>query len=93
MAETEDIPYAVSEFATPDEEVQPDDPDQVNKGVLLEIQTYLDEAIDEHNSIDVLDLQEQAKIPLSQQVALHKLVAQHLRNIKSTIDNKIKELK
>lgn len=91
MAQTEDIPYNVSDFATPEVEKKAD-PDQSNKSVLLDIQKYLQEAIAEHNTFDVIDLTEQAKMTPTQQIAVHKLVAEHIRNIKSTIDNKIKEL-
>lgn len=95
MAEpTEDIPYEVSDFATPDKETkQVDDPDQPNKSVLIDLQKYISEAITEHNSFDIIDLTEQAKMTPTQQIAVHKVVIEHLRNIKSTIDNKIKELK
>jgi hypothetical protein len=93
MEPTEDIPYEVSEFATPDKEVRKTDPDQPNKTVLLEVRTYLDEAIDEHNSFDIIDLTEQAKMNPTQQIAMHKCVIQHLRSIRATVDDKIKELK
>ncbi len=92
MAQTEDIPYEVSDFATPDPEKKADDPDQPNKSVLKEVQRYLKEAIAEHSSIDVIDLTEQAKMTPTQQIAVCKLVVKHLRDIKSEIDNKIKEL-
>ena len=91
MAETEDIPYAVSEFATPEDEKEPDE-DQPNKSILLEVQKYLAEAIEEHNSMDVIDLTEASKMNPTQQIAVHKLVVNHLRAIKTVVDNKIKEL-
>jgi hypothetical protein len=91
MAETEDVPYNVGEFATPEDDKQPDE-DQANKGVLLDVQKYLAEAIEEHNTIDVLDLTEQAKMNPTQQIAVHKVVVKHLRDIKVEIDNKLKEL-
>ena len=89
--QTEDVPYNISEFATPEPEKQ-QDPDQPNKGILLEVQTYLAEAIDEHNTIDQIDLTEQAKMNPTQQIAVHKVVVEHLRNIKNIIDDKVKEL-
>lgn len=93
MAEpTEDVPYGVDEFATPDKPNEDADPDQQNKSILKEIQKYLREAIAEHNSVDQIDLTEAAKMSPTQQIAVHKLVKNHLENIKSTIDNKIKEL-
>lgn len=91
MSQTEDVPYNVSDFATPEPEKR-QDPDQPNKGVLLEVQKYLKEAIQEHSTIAVIDLTEQAKMTPTQQIAVHKVVVQHLQNIRSTIDNKIKEL-
>lgn len=91
MAENEDIPYSAPEFATPEEEKQTDE-DQPNKSVLLEVQKYLQEAIIEHNTVDVIDLTEQAKMSPAQQIAVHKLVVKHLRDIKTEVDNKIKEL-
>ena len=93
MSETEDIPYEIDAFATPDKKTEAEDADQKNKSVLKDIQQYLDEAIVEHNSFDLIDLTEQAKMTPTQQIAVHKLVKNHLVNIKSTIDNKLKELK
>lgn len=87
----EDIEYTVGDHATPDEETATD-PDQQNKSVLKDIQKYLEEAVAEHRTIDVIDLTEQGKMTPTQQIAVHKIVVSHLQNIKSTIDNKIKEL-
>lgn len=92
MAETEDIPYEVDEFATSDEDNKVADPDQQNKSILKDIQKYLAEAIAENNTLDLIDLTEAAKMTPTQQIAVYKLLVNHLRNIKSTIDNKIKEL-
>jgi hypothetical protein len=91
MAGTEDVPYSVSDHATPEPD-KPVDDDQANKTVLLEVQKYLDEAIAEHNSLDVLDLNMPGDMNPTQQVAVHKLVVGHLRNIKTSIDGKLKEL-
>ncbi len=91
MSETEDVPYNVSDFATHENEQQTDD-DQPNKSVLLEVQKYLSEAIDEYNTVDGIDLTEQAKMTPTQQIAVHKLVVKHLRDVKVEVDNKIKEL-
>lgn len=88
---TEDIPYSAPGFATPDPE-QETEPDQSNQDILKDVQKYLREAIAENNTFDVIDLTETAKMTPTQQIAVHKLVVQHLRNIKSTIDGKIKEL-
>jgi len=92
MSQTEDVDYTVSEHATPEPENEPDE-DQAYKGVLVEVEKYLKEAIDEHNTLDVIDLTEASKMTPTQQVAVHKLVVNHLRSIKVEIDNKIKELK
>lgn len=90
---TEDIPYEVSDFAVPEKDDNTPDPDQKNKSVLKQVQKYLTEAIAEHDSVDQIDLTEAAKMTPTQQIAVHKLVKNHLVNIKSDIDNKIKELK
>jgi predicted phage-related endonuclease len=92
MAQTEDIPYEVSDFATSEDDNKAADPDQPNKSILKDIQKYLKEAIAEHSSVDMIDLTEKAKMTPTQQIAVHKLVKNHLENIKSSIDNKIKEL-
>lgn len=91
MAKTEDVPYSVSEFATPETEQEPDE-DQPYKGVLVEVEKYLSEAIDEHNSLDTIDLTEVAKLTPGQQIAVNKIVVSHLRNVKTEVDNKLKEL-
>jgi len=92
MAENEDIPYNVSDFATPEKEVEQDE-DQPNKSVLIEVQKYLTEAIGEHNSLDTIDLTEAAKLTPGQQIAVSKLVVNHLRSVLTEVNNKIKELK
>lgn len=92
-AQTEDVPYQVDKFAVADEPTDiPDEINQlVNDAVLKEIRKYLDEAIVEEDSIDQIDLQEQAKMTPTQQIAVHKLVKNHLVNIKEIITNKIEE--
>lgn len=92
MAENEDIPYNVSDTAIAEEETKTDDDDQPNKSVLLEVQKYLAEAVDTHNTIDVIDLTESAKMTPTQQIAVNKVVVGHLRTVKQIVDNKIKEL-
>jgi hypothetical protein len=89
---TEDIPYNISDFATPDKEEEQDS-EQPNKSVLLDALTYIDEAIAEHNTFDVIDLSESAKMTATQQIAVHKLVTSHLRSIKNIINDKVKELR
>jgi len=87
-----DPDYLVSDHAIADDKPASADPDAPNKSILLELQKYCRQAISEHNSFDIIDLTEQAKMTPTQQIAMHKCVVQHLRNIKSQIDNKIKEL-
>lgn len=91
MAQDEDIPYSAPEFATPEPENEPDE-DQAYRGVLLDVQKYLAEAIDEHNSFDVIDLTESAKMTPTQQIAMQKSVVHHLKHVKTEVDNKLKEL-
>lgn len=91
MAENEDIPYSAPEFATAEDEREPDE-DQPYKGVILEVQQYLKEAISEHKSIDVIDLTEVLKMSPTQQIAVHKFVLNHLRTVKTMVDNKLKEI-
>jgi hypothetical protein len=88
---TEDIPYNISDFATPDTKEE-QDPDQPNKSVLHEMMTYIDGALSEHNSFDVIDLADTAKMDPRQQIAVHKLVTQHLRSVRNVLNDKIREL-
>jgi hypothetical protein len=94
MSQTEDVPYEIDSFAIEEDNTatEPDELDQtVNDAAFKEIETYLSEAIGEHNSFDIIDLTEQAKMTPTQQIAVHKCVVQHLRAIKSMIDEKRKE--
>lgn len=94
MAETEDIPYTqVGDHAVADDDKNADDENQglINDEAIADVMTYLDEAIAEHNSLDLIDLTEQAKMTPTQQIAVHKLVVNHLNNIKESINNKVKE--
>lgn len=97
MSQTEDIPYEVSDFATPDKEPSKTaDPDQPNKSVLIEISKELAKDIADHNSFDVIHLPANAKpeekIAAFDEIAIHKGLALHLKKYKSMIDDKIKEL-
>lgn len=88
----EDTDYThIDDFAVAEKKAV--DPEQRNKSVLIEVTEYLEGVISQHNSLDLIDLTEQAKMTPTQQIAVHKLVLSHVQNIKSTIDNKIKELK
>lgn len=93
MEPTEDVPYTrIDEFATP-EEKEKFDVDQENKPVLEKVLVYLDEAIDEHKSVDSIDLSGSSEITAAQQVAISKFVVNHLRTIKEMISDKKKGLK
>lgn len=98
MAEpTEDIPYEVDEFATPDKETPKGaDVDQPNKSVLVELSKELEHDIVENNSFDSITLPANAKpedkIAAFDEMAIHKGLALYLTKYKLMIDNKIKEL-
>lgn len=89
---TEDIPYSVSDHATPEKETE-QDPDQPNKSVIHDVKEYIVEAIAEHKSIDVIDMNKPGDLSVEQQMAVHKIVVTHLRNLEKTVDDKLKELK
>ncbi len=90
MAQTEDIEYTVSDFAT--SETESIDPDQPNKSVLLYVVKYVRDCIAAHNTLDVIDPQDK-KFSTDQQAAIHKQVVVHLRDIESVINDKVKELR
>lgn len=100
MAEpTEDVPYSISDHAVADDK-KDNDLDETTQApvnnankIVKSITTYIDEAIVEHSGFDLIDLTEQAKMTPTQQIAVQKLVINHLRNIKDTITNKVEELK
>lgn len=91
------VSATVDEFARADEEALDDEVDEletdqvINTQIINEIATYLKEAIVEEDSIDQIDLTEQAKMTPTQQIAVHKLVKNHLVNIQGIINDKIKE--
>ena len=92
------ISSAVDDFAVADEDALDNpDPDEdevetlVTTQAVNEVKTYLSEAIKEQDSIDQIDLTEGAKMTPTQQIAVHKLVKQHLINIQTIIVNKVKE--
>lgn len=94
---TEDIPYEVDEFATPDKETPKGaDVDQPNKSVLVEISKEMKRDIAVNKSFDVINLPANAtpeqKIAAFDDMAIHKGLALHLAKYKVMIDNKIKEL-
>lgn len=92
------VSTAVDDFAIADEDALDNpDPDEdeletlVTTQAVNEVKTYLSEAIKEQDSIDQIDLTEGAKMTPTQQIAVHKLVKQHLINIQTIIVNKVKE--
>ena len=92
------VSSAVDDFALADEDALDNpDPDEdevetlVTTQAVNEVKTYLSEAIKEQDSIDQIDLTEGAKMTPTQQIAVHKLVEQHLINIQTIIVNKVKE--
>lgn len=92
------VSSAVDDFAIADEDaLNNPDPDEdevetfVTTQAVNEVKQYLSEAIKEHDSIDQIDLTEGAKMTPTQQIAVHKLVKQHLINIQTIIVNKVKE--
>lgn len=97
MAEpTEDIPYEVSDFATPEPEKKAEDVDRPNKSVLEEVSKELENDIKTQKSFDSVNLPANAtpeqKIAIFDEIAIHKGLAVHLEKYKAMIDNKIKEL-
>jgi len=95
--QNEDIPYEVSEHATPDPEDKTDDVDQPNRSVLEELSEVIAKDIADHNSFDVVNLPANAtpeqKIAVFDEIAIHKGLAMNLRKYKSIVDEKVKELK
>lgn len=92
------VSSAVDDFAVADEDALDNpDPDEdevetlVTTQAVNEVKQYLSEAIKEQDSVDQIDLTEGAKMTPTQQIAVHKLVKQHLINIQTIIVNKVKE--
>jgi len=98
MQPNEDVPYgSVGGFATPDRE-EPIEKSTLNETIVAALKknnTYIEEAIAEHLTIDVIDLGNDKMSP-TEQVAVHKLVVHHLRQIGADIkelNSKVKELR
>ena len=96
MAETEDVPYEVSDFATADEEQEVDEEEQTTDSRLVKaLRKYLNEEIIKANTLDVMHLPQNAtvadKIAAFNEAAIHKGVVFHLRNLKQEINNIIRE--
>lgn len=91
---TEDISGDIDPFAIEDQADEPDNTEDTTVETILiqDIRKYLKEAEAEHNTLDIIDLTEQAKMTPTQQIAVHKVVTEHLRNIGKIINNKVKEI-
>jgi hypothetical protein len=96
MAQNEDIPYNISDHAIED---APTDTSEVelsaeNK-LVKRIRAYLKKSISDAKSVDALNLPANAtleqKIAAFDEIAIHKGVAMHLRNIEEIINNIVKE--
>ena len=84
--------FAIDDKNALDGTVDTDDEEQtVETKLIQDIRKYLKEAKEEHNSFDIIDLTEQAKMNPTQQIAFHKCVVQHLRNIEQIINDKVRE--
>lgn len=82
--------FAIEDDTSSDAGVDEED-QTVETKLIQELRKYIDEAESEHNSFDIIDLTEAAKMTPTQQIAVHKCVVQHLRNIRNTINNKVRE--
>lgn len=99
---TEDEDYLISgevdDFAIEDENEDAgvaDEEQTAETKVIQEIRTYLKTAIAEHNTFDVIELQNNAtpeqKIAAFDMMAIHKGLIMHLRNVQTIINNKVRE--
>ncbi len=92
------IPTQVDDFAIEDNDILDGTVDTgageelaTETQLIKDIRIYLKEAESEHNTFDIIDLTEQAKMTPTQQIAVHKLVVKHLRNIGAMINEKVRE--
>lgn len=96
MAQNEDIPYNVSDHAIEDAQTDTSDAEiSAESKLVKKIRAYLKDAIADSNSFDVLQLPANAtpeqKIAVFDEIAIHKGVAMHLRNVEEIIINMVKE--
>lgn len=94
---TEDVPYEIDQFAIEDEStiaVAEEDQTAETK-VIQEIRDYLKAEIYAQNSFDSVNLPANAKpedkIAVFDEIAIHKGLAMHLRNVLEIINNKVRE--
>lgn len=94
---TEDISYEISDFAIADDvaDVVSDDELTAETMLIREIRKYLDQAIAEHNTFDVINLPANAKpedkIAAFDDMAIHKGLVMHLRGVQNIINGKVRE--
>lgn len=96
MAQNEDIPYNVSDHAIEDAPTDTSEAELSAESKLVKkIRAYLKGAINESESTVVLNLPTNAtpeqKIAVFDEIAIHKGVAMHLRNVEEIINNMVKE--
>ena len=96
MAQNEDIPYNVSDHAIEDAQIEDNDAElSAEVKLVKKIRAYLKKAIIESESTNVLNLPANAtpeqKIAVFDEIAIHKGVAMHLRNVEEIINNMVKE--
>jgi hypothetical protein len=94
----EDAPYGgVNPFALADDDnAALDEEDQtIETELIREIRAYVNNAIAEHNSFDVINMPQNAKpeekVAVFDEMFNHKGLVHHLRQINAIIDNKVKE--
>lgn len=99
MAEpTEDIPYTAPDFAISDSAVEVDSEEKKlspRNALVKELRAYTQKAISDHNSLDVLQIPQNAtpeqKIAVFDEMFNNKGLVFHLRQIEQIINDKVKE--
>jgi hypothetical protein len=90
--QNEDIPYTVSDFATPDTpREQENDVDKKNQSILLDVIAFLKDSLEHDRTTDALDLSKDAPLSLEQQVFISKRDNARLAAAIEFIENKLKE--
>lgn len=91
----EDVDYRVGAHATPDAD-PPEETGQSNpiRAVLVDVNKYLDEQIAKNNSLDYIEPGgEKSVMTVQQQIVARKEIVTNLKNIKTIINKRLKELK
>lgn len=93
----EDVNYEVDSFAIED---LPDTSDELEgispeSALVQELRAYLDKALAEHNSFDVLHIPQNAtpedKVAVFDEMFNHKGMVHHIRQLQQIINNRVKE--